>query len=179
MRRALGAWLLIGLLAASPVGVEVGGVFGHAQAAAQQSSANQIELTLSVEAEAAKTVIAHLIEPGGSQQALPLAETSSGLYRIIIEVRKVNYIVVFEQLGVEVSSQSQPFLLTDLGVASAVLGILTMAPEEVPQPSPATVWGWAGLGLAALSLLALAIWAWPVRVEREPDLAPTEAEVVG
>ena len=166
-------WLLV----ASSTGVEVGGFFGRAEASARQVNSEQIELVLSVEAEAGEAVIAHLIEPGTGQQALPLPETSTGVYKIIIEVRKVNYTVVFELLGSGVGSQSQPFQLTDLGVMPAVLGILTNAPAEIPESSPARSWGWVGLGLAALSLMALAFWAWPNKEQTPSDFAKTEADV--
>lgn len=156
------------------VGVNLGGLFGLAAASATQMSAERIELNLSVEAESGEAVVAHLIEPGGEQQALPLPETAEGEYRIIVEVRKVNYIVVFELLGGEVSSESQPLLLTDLGVAPAVLGILTSAPSEVAEPNRSNAWGWAGLGFGALSLLALAIWALPGR--GEPEIAKTQSD---
>ncbi len=166
-------WMASLLIVAS-VGVNLGGVFGLATASARQTSAERMELNLSVEAESGEAVVAHLIEPGGEQQAIPLPETADGEYRIIVDVRKVNYIVVFELLSAEVSSQSQPVLLTDLGVAPAVLGILSSAPGEVAEPNRSNAWGWAGLGFAALSLLALAIWALPGRTE--PEIAKTQTD---
>jgi hypothetical protein len=166
--------LLVGSIVASP-GVDLGGLFGRADASATQISAEQVELRLSVEAATGATVVAHLIEPGGDQRAYPLPETDDGSYQIIAEIRKVNYIVVFEIVDGELGSQSQPLLLTDLGVAPAVLGILTSAPREVPQSDSTSAWGWAGLGLGALSLLALAIWAMPGR-NPAPDNAKSQPD---
>ncbi|MFN2485271.1 MAG: hypothetical protein ABR609_01430 [Acidimicrobiia bacterium] len=167
MRHRMANLLLGGVVLLASVGVDLGGVFGRAAASASQISGNQIELRLSVQAETGEAVIAHLIEPGGDPAAYPLPETSDGEYLIIVEVRKLNFIVVFELLGEE--TQSQPLLLTDLGVAPAVLGILGSLPE--PPPSNPNSWGWAGLGFGALSLLALAIWAMPAakNAKTQPD----------
>ena len=125
VHRTLATVFLGGVFFLAAPGVDLGGFFGNANASATQSSSDRIELRLSVEAEAGEAVVAHLIEPGGEQQTFPLPETSSGLYLIITEVRKVNFIVVFELVSREAGGQSQPLLLTDLGVAPAVLGILT------------------------------------------------------
>lgn len=174
MHTLLVAWLIGNTVLATPAGVDIGGSFGRAEASGTQISSSQIELRLSVEAEPGEAVIAHLIEPGGEQQALPIPEVSAGVYRIVVDARKINYIVVFELLRSGAEIQSEPYLLTELGVEPAVLGISLTAPNEIDEPNPANSWGWAGLGFAALSLLALAVWAWPSKAEAKSNIAKTE-----
>ena len=151
-------------------GVDLGGGLGFARASARQLSASTVELDLELTADPDSTPVAHLIEPGSDQRTVPLVELSPGLFGVLLEVRKVNFVVVFEVIQPGLSRQSQPLLLTDLGVAPAVLGIIENPGTEVEEPtSSAELWGWAGLGLGALALLGLAIWAWPDRKEPEPE----------
>ncbi|MGQ0849775.1 MAG: hypothetical protein ACT4OP_11790 [Actinomycetota bacterium] len=158
--------------AAAAAGVDLGGAFGMATASARPLSATTMELDLEVEADSEATVVAHLIEPGAGQQTFPLVERTEGIFGVVIEVRRIDYVVVFEALQESLSAQSQPVILSELGVDPAVLGML---PSETTRPdglsSVTRQWGWAGLGLAALALVMLAIWAFPERrtKDREPD----------
>lgn len=182
-------WLLIRILAmvavlagASPAtdtgvdlaGVDLGGVFGEARASATELTNATMEVDLEVEADPEAVVVAHLIEPGGAQNTLPLVarssgSTSLGRFGIRTEVRKVDYVVVFEVVG-ELPAQSQPLRLTDLGVEPALLGILPGSPTDPEEVSSTTrLWGWAGLGLAATALAVLAFWALPDRRNREKE----------
>ena len=158
---------------ASNEGVDLGGDFGTARASANRIDASTIELTLELEADGGATVIGYLIEPGDGQGTYPMVERADGVYRVNVEVRRVNYVVVFELIKPEITRQSQPLLLTDLGVRPSVLGMPTGG-ESLDAPNQGTrQWGWAGLGLGALALLGLAIWAWPERKARDSE---TEAE---
>ena len=146
---------------ASTEGVDLGGDFGTARASARQLDGSTIELTLELEADGEATVVGYLIEPGDGQGTYPLVERADGVYRVNVEVRRVNYVVVFELIKPEITRQSQPLLLTDLGVRPSVLG-MPSGNESVEDANDETrQWGWAGLGLGALALLGLAIWAWP------------------
>jgi hypothetical protein len=131
-------------------------------------------------------LVAHLIEPGGTQETIPLSSRGTGVFGIRTEVRKTDYLVVFEALEGSLASQSQPFRLTDLGVDPALVGVLTLPPSEEEEISEATrQWGWAGLGLAAAALTLVALWALPDRrrrareagetVEDADDVAPPSA----
>jgi hypothetical protein len=158
--------------------VMVGGVFGDASASGRQRTAATIEVDLRVEVGDAQTVVAHLIEPGADQTTVPLVHLDGGVYGIIIELRKADHLVVFEALIDGVSSQSQPFRLTELGLDPALLGVVGITPTTAPEISPETrLWGWAGLGLAALALAFLAWWALPDRIalEEVPEEAQEEA----
>lgn len=177
MRAIIGALAFVVL--AGPVdtagGVELGGVFGSARASAIELNATTMELNLEVEADPEAVVVSHLIEPGGQQETLPLVSRSSGVFGIRTEVRKFDYVVVFEIVG-GLSAQSQPLRLTDLGVEPALLGIL---PSSSTNPGDVTTatrqWGWAGLGLATAALAVLAFWALPGR-RRAEEIRPAVEE---
>lgn len=194
MRRGvLALALAVALFTAAPAlavpadeGVDLGGVFGHAVASATSLSSDTIQLDLEVEADDDAALVAHLIEPGGTQETIPLSSRGTGVFGIRTEVRKTDYLVVFEALEGSLASQSQPFRLTDLGVDPALVGVLTLPPSEEEEISEATrQWGWAGLGLAAAALTLVALWALPDRrrrareagekVEDADDVAPPSA----
>jgi hypothetical protein len=173
--------LAVVLFAAAPAlavpvdeGVELGGVFGHAVASATSLSSDTIQLDLEVEADEDAALVAHLIDPGGTQETIPLSSRGTGVFGIRTEVRKTDYLVVFEALEGSLASQSQPFRLTDLGVDPALVGLLTLPPSEEEEISEATrQWGWAGLGLAAAALTLVALWALPDRRRRAREAEET------
>ena len=158
-------------------GVELGGDFGLAVASATGLTSDTMELDLQVEANRDATVVAHLIEPGGTQETVPLASRDDGAFGIRTEVRKTDYLVVFEAIEGSVGTQSQPVRLTDLGVDPALVGLLTLPPENDDEISDSTrQWGWAGLGLAALALTMVALWALPDRRRRARAAETAAAE---
>lgn len=162
---------------ASTEGVELGGDFGTARASARQIDASTIELTLELEGDGGATVVGYLIEPGDGQGTYPLVERADGIYRVNVEVRRVNYVVVFELIKPEITRQSQPLLLTDLGVRPSVLGMPSGNESADEGNGDTRQWGWAGLGLGALALLGLAIWAWPERKTRELENVTDQREI--
>ncbi|HKY48946.1 MAG TPA: hypothetical protein VJQ79_13295, partial [Acidimicrobiia bacterium] len=109
------------------------------------------------------------------QETIPLSSRGTGVFGIRTEVRKTDYLVVFEALEGSVASQSQPFRLTDLGVDPALVGVLALPPSEDDEEiSEATrQWGWAGLGLAAAALTLVALWALPDRRRRASEAGDT------
>jgi hypothetical protein len=171
----------VALFAAAPAlavpvdeGVELGGVFGHAVASAKSLASDTIQLDLEVEADEDAALVAHLIDPGGTQETIPLSSRGTGVFGIRTEVRKTDYLVVFEALEGSTASQSQPVRLTDLGVDPALVGVLTLPPSEEEEISEATrQWGWAGLGLAAAALTLVALWALPDRRRRAREAEET------
>ncbi|MGH8928708.1 MAG: hypothetical protein ACRDWH_10185 [Acidimicrobiia bacterium] len=169
-----------GALGMEADGVELGGVFGRATAGARDLTSATIELDLEVEADPEAVVVAHLIEPGGGQETLPLATRGNGLFGLRTEVRRIDYVVVFESLEGPIATQSTPLRLTELGVEPAILGVLPVSPTVPEEISESTrQWGWLGLGLAAAALTLLAFWAMPDRrrrQEQELEPPPVEAE---
>lgn len=144
---------------------QVGGFFVEPAVEGRETSATRMEIDLSVSAAPGGSVVVHLIDPGGNQQTVALRERSSGRYGGIIEVGRVDLVVVFEALD-GLGTQSEPARLTDIGLDRALLGALPVAPTTttVPGVSPSTrQWGWLALAMAALSLAALALWALPDR----------------
>ncbi len=173
--------LAVALFTAAPAlaipadeGIELGGVFGHAVASATSLSSDTIQLDLAVEADEDAAVVAHLIEAGGTQETIPLPSRGPGVFGIRTEVRKTDYLVVFEALEGSLASQSQPFRLTDLGVDPALVGVLSVPPTDDEEFSDTTrQWGWAGLGLAAAALTLVALWALPDRRRRAREAGET------
>jgi hypothetical protein len=162
-------------------GVELGGVFGRAVASATSLSSDTIQLDLEVEADEDAALVAHLIELGGTQETIPLSSRGNGVFGIRTEVRKTDYLVVFEALEGSLASQSQPLRLTDLGVDPTLVGVLTVPTTDDDEISDATrQWGWAGLGLAAAALTLVALWALPDRRRRarEAEEAVADADNV-
>jgi hypothetical protein len=156
--------------------VVLGGAFGEASASGRQVSAATIEVDLTVEAADVEAVVAHLIEPGAEQETVPLVDRGGGVFGIVIELRKADYVVVFETLANGISSQSQPLRLTELGLDPALLGVLPFPTTTTSEFSDDTrMWGWAGLALAALALALLAWWALPDRPAPPPDPEPVDA----
>lgn len=189
MRRGvLASALAVALLTAAPAlaipdeeGVELGGVFGRAVASATSLSSDTIQLDLEVEADEGAALVAHLIEAGGTQETIPLSSRGTGVFGIRTEVRKTDYLVVFEAIEGSLASQSQPFRLTDLGVDPALVGVLSVPTTPDEEFSDTTrQWGWAGLGLAATALTLVALWALPDRRRRarEAEETPEKADAV-
>lgn len=156
--------------------VVLGGAFGEASASGRQVGAATIEVDLSVEATEVEAVVAHLIEPGAEQQTVPLVDRGGGVFGIILELRKADYVVVFETFADGISNQSQPLRLTELGLDPALIGVLPFPTTTAPGYSSDTrMWGWAGLALAALALAFLAWWALPDRAPPPPPAPDPES----
>jgi hypothetical protein len=149
--------------------VELGGLFGTAAAAAEALSADAMELEITVEGPASASVVAHLVEPGGEQQTVAMAERSPGAFGAVVEVRRLDYVVVFEV--VDRAAQSTPIRLTDLGVDPELVGSAPGAPPTTGDQglsNETRQWGWLGLALAASALALLAVWALGERA-KEPE----------
>jgi hypothetical protein len=160
--------------------VVLGGAFGEASASGRQVGAATIEVDLTVEATEVEAVVAHLIEPGAEQETVPLVDRGGGAFGIILELRKADYVVVFETFANGVSNQSQPLRLTELGLDPALIGVLPFPTTTAPEYSSDTrMWGWAGLALAALALVFLAWWALPDRTPQpSPEPEPESVDTV-
>lgn len=156
--------------------LQVGGFFVAPEVSGRETSAARMEIDLSVSAAPGGSVVAHLIQPGGSQQTLALRERSSGRYGGIFEVDRIDLVVVFEALDPS-AAQSEPVRLTDIGLDRALLGALPVAPTTTEAGVSASTqgWGWLGLAMTAASLAVLALWALPDRTKpEEPTESPLE-----
>ena len=162
------------------VAFQLGNAPTDAVVVGSEASASTMEIDLEVSAPPGGSVVAHLIEPGGAPQlTVALRERSPGRYGGITEVRRVDFVVVFEALGL-VDAQSEPARLTALGLDRAILGALPVSPttsEAGGVSNERAQWGWLGLALGSLSLAALALWALPERTKREvadPDAGASD-----
>ena len=146
-------WLIASLLFFVPAGDG----FGEATAVAEQTGSDRIRVELEVKIEGAGSVVAHLIEPGGQQETVSLADRGGGEFGAVLESRQIDLVVVFEVLG-ENPRQSDPLRLTDLGVDRDTLGMVAPLVEVAEDDSETTQWGWLGLGMGAAALSLLAVW---------------------
>jgi hypothetical protein len=149
--------LVIWLIAALLFLVPAGDGFGEASASAEQIGTDRIRVELVVMVEGTGSVVAHLIEPGGRQETVSLADRGGGEFGAVIESRLVDLVVVFEVLSEE-PRQSDPLRLTQLGVDRATLGMVPPLLEVAAEEDDSTQWGWLGLGFGAAALSMLAVW---------------------
>lgn len=164
-------WLAVALMAA----VQLGGAFGSATADAEPSSASSIVLNLEVDVRAsAQAVVAHLTFQGEPDIALPLLDRGGGSYGIRTEIKRQNYLVVFEAIGA-VDGLSIPVSLAELGVELGSLGGVSTSstPDDGLFSAETRGFGWLALGLAAASLSALAFWVLGGR-DRDGELVDEE-----
>lgn len=160
---------LAGLFSPLVAVVILGGAFGEASAEGRALSSGKVQVEISVEVSDAQTVVAHVIDPGGDQETVPLVHRGDERFSATIEIRKADFVIVFEALSVATSAQSQPVRLTELGLDPALIG----GPTTTAPPDGASAtrqWGWAGLALAALSLALVAWWALPERRAEVDDV---------
>ena len=107
--------------------------------------------------DGAGSVVAHVIEPGGQQETISLADRGGGEFGAVLESRQIDLVVVFEVLGDE-PRQSDPLRLTELGVDRATLGMVAPLVEVAEEDDDTSQWGWLGLGFGAAALAMLAVW---------------------
>ncbi len=146
-------WLVAVLLLLMPAGDG----FGEATASAEQIGPDRIRIELEVMIEGTGSVVAHVIEPGGRQETVSLADRGGGEFGAVLESRQIDLVVVFEVLGEE-PRQSDPLRLTQLGVDRATLGMVAPLAEVAEEDDDTEQWGWLGLGMGAAALSLLAVW---------------------
>ncbi len=150
-------WLLVALMVwfQTPT-VDLGPDFGEADARVSRVNAERVQLSLSVRTFPGGSVVAHLIDPGGLQETIALAEAEDGRYEGYVETRPVDYVVVFEAITAgQESVQSNPVRITQIGVASSSLVIPVVGLDEADDPFR-WVWLAMGAGTLAMALVALA-----------------------
>lgn len=150
---------MLGAAALLLFAVELGGVFGSASATVISITDESMQFELEVEVvEVVDSVLAHLALPGEPTVTLPLLDRGSGIYGITTELKKADYMVVFEALG-ETSSQSQPVSLTGLGAEFGdVNDVGTSTTADAGGGDETNDWLWLAIAFAAASLSVLAIW---------------------
>lgn len=145
-------WILIVLAL-----VDIGAGFGGAEVSGVEATAATIEVDFLVQLESSDgPALVHLTLPGESLTR-PLVERRPGRWGAVLELRRADWQVVFED--VPAGRLSAPASLTELGMEPALLGVLpssTVPPAEPPTPR---AWGWLVTaviaGLAALALVWL------------------------
>lgn len=145
--------------------VQVGGIFGLGSASGTELGPDLMQIELQVEAPPGGSVVAHLVEPGGPQQTVALREREDGRYGAFVELRRIDYVVVFEAVGEGTGSESAAFRLTELGLDRTILGMAPLPPQPPATPAPPAGEepvdiGWLALAAAAGALaLGLVVFA--------------------
>ncbi|MDH3248964.1 MAG: hypothetical protein OEQ47_08385, partial [Acidimicrobiia bacterium] len=128
----------------------------------------RIRIELEVVIEGSGSVVAHVIEPGGRQETVSLADRGGGEFGAVLESRQIDLVVVFEVLGEE-PRQSDPLRLTQLGVDRATLGMVAPLVDVAEDDNDTAQWGWLGLGFGAAALSLLAVWVLVGARETRPE----------
>lgn len=168
-------WWLVMLLAAADGG------FGDAQATIVDAGPERVSLILEVNHADASSVVAHLLEPGGVEQVVAMAPMGGGRFVATVEIRRVDYVVVFEELTN--GYQSDPLRLTAIGADPEVLAgqrgsvQVPSTPREGTNRNLLIVGVIAGVGsLVLLSLVPFLGRAKPSAEEDESVLDPNRPE---
>lgn len=140
--------------------IDAGPGFGDATVSGRELSATRMELNLEIEVPGGGPVVAHLLDPGGVQETVALVEREPGVYGGFVELRRIDWVVVFEALGVG-SVESRPLRISEMGLDPALLGRspgVTGTTRVIAEPSTRG-YGWlaVGAGAAAFGVLLLAV----------------------
>lgn len=142
-----------------------GGPFGEVSAIGEVGPTDTVVVMFRVEAAAGNSVVAHIIDPGNTQEMVTLSETDVGVYTGEATTEVADLIVVFEMLDIGTSQLSAPHTFTELGVDPLVLGYPTEVPvgdpteDSVREISPENRrLLWIAVALIASSLSLVAFW---------------------
>lgn len=128
----------------------------------------QLTVTLSVTAVGNGTVVAHLLEPGGEQMTLAMADIGGGRFQGVFDSRPIDLVVVFEGVGFGGRSvQSDPVRLTEIGLDPVLLSIPVFPRLDEEPGGDYGRWVWLALAAGAAALALVAVAFLPKR--REPD----------
>lgn len=137
---------------------EIGGGFGGPTVTGTEATAATMEIDVSVVLDGSDgPVVVHLALPGETDTR-PLVNRNGETWGALLEVRRADWQVVFEDVAT--GELSNPLSLTELGLDPALLGTL---PDGIPSGERETTpmpWGWlvaatlAGGGAVALLRVA-------------------------
>ncbi|MDH5616950.1 MAG: hypothetical protein OEY62_10470 [Acidimicrobiia bacterium] len=138
--------------------LQVGGGFGEATVTGRELSAIRMELNIEVEAPGGGPVVAHLLDPSGTEETIALVQREAGVFGGFIEVRRIDWVIVFEALGTR-SIQSSPANISELGLDPALLGrVPGVTATTRPAPDAPKGYGWLALGSSAAASALVASW---------------------
>lgn len=150
-RRMLLVVALVSFLAASPTAEFTTPVVSGAE-----STAATMHVDLAVTLVASEgPVVAHLQLPGEPVEVHPLVERGDGRWGAMLEVRRADWHVVFEDVSGGLLSEQHTF--TGLGLDPALLGVATTIGATVAGPAPAPLKPALLAGTVAL-LVGIATW---------------------
>lgn len=160
-------WFLVTALMFQTVSLGEG--FLEASAVGVYRGSDQVEVTLGVATAGGGSMVAHLIEPGGEQLSLAMADIGGGRFQVVFDTRPIDLVVVFEAVGSgRVSVQSTPARLTELGLDPILLTRSVFPDSAPPVSEDGTQWVWLALGAGAAALALVAMAFLPKRKEATP-----------
>lgn len=137
---------------------EIGGGFGGPAVTGTEATAATMEIDVSVVLDGSDgPVVVHLALPGETDTR-PLVNRNGETWGALLEVRRADWQVVFEDVAT--GELSDPLSLTELGLDPALLGTLPGGARSDESETTPVSWGWlvaailAGGG--ALALLRIA-----------------------
>ncbi|CAN5879891.1 hypothetical protein BH23ACT5_BH23ACT5_05370 [soil metagenome] len=127
---------------------ELGAGFGGAVATGSELS----ETTMTVELEVTVAlrdgpVVAHLRTPGRAWVAHPLVDQRDGTWATALELRRADWLVVFEAVGT--GALTEPVNLTELGLDPGLLVAAYSGGPSARTTPRSPGWGWLSLACAA------------------------------
>jgi hypothetical protein len=135
--------------------IDVGAGFGGAEVVGYEATAATIEIDLSVHlADPAGPALVHLTVPGETLTR-PLVERAGREWGAVVQVRRANWQVVFEDVGSGTLSTSVSLL--ELGLDPALLGILPSAPTQPEADAAPVSWSWLVVAAVAATVSVLVV----------------------
>jgi hypothetical protein len=135
--------------------IDVGAGFGGAEVVGHEATAATIEIDLSVRlADPAGPALVHLSVPGETRTR-PLVQRAGREWGAVLEVRRANWQVVFEDVSSGTLSASVSLL--ELGLDPALLGIVPSVPTQPEADAAPISWSWLVVAATAATVAVLVV----------------------
>lgn len=147
--------LLLALLFVTAQGSDA--EFARAEVNGQESTSATMEVDLEVTLRGSEgPVVAHLVLPGERERAVPLVRRTDGRWGALLDLRRADWRVVFEDLAG--GTVSDGATMTEMGLDPALLGHISGESPALPDDASSGAWAAAFATFAGLTTL-FAVWS--------------------